>query len=579
MPDVRHHVMIAGLLMWSAAASALQAQTVSTDAPLAAAVAGQQRILDELNAILQEEKATLSDAAVQSALQALLEDERAQAESIRTLGRRTLGRPAAELTDQDRAEQAAIAGRQDALRDRYGRLETTLKAKSGGKNGETFGRFLAIAEEGRLAEQMSSAAQLIGENQLGRALQTTNAIIAVLEQMLVAAGQKVGGNANKGGGTPPGMMLPSLWLKGEGADLPFFARGGDTVDTLGQILAMLRQLEELARRQREIAERLAAGPADDADAIAGQEDDIRGQALTIGERLALLDPQMNALLMEAGASLGLTSERLRSGGAGAVTPAAQAAEQLVAATQRLQALWKDILARIKQFTQETAPLVGGGSGTPHGLSAAMKKLYERLTLMMLRATGALAEDIRRETALREQTVATRPAGELPGLGGEQEAIAAHVQKEVLPFNVSLDDLPEHLHTAPLRNPVPAAELLARAAEFMDTAAGKLRASDGPGAAAAESQAIAAMDEALLAMVDILQRLLGQLSPPGATPNGGAGLGMAMDPGGGEPGTTGWQADLLPTQREAVRQAFRGNFPQRYDKAIKRYYETIAREQP
>jgi len=58
------------------------------------AIEGQERVLAELARILREEKVMLSDGAVQLTLETLLSDEQKQADGIRELGKRTLGRKA-----------------------------------------------------------------------------------------------------------------------------------------------------------------------------------------------------------------------------------------------------------------------------------------------------------------------------------------------------------------------------------------------------------------------------------------------------------------------------------------------------
>jgi hypothetical protein len=54
-----------------------------------------------------------------------------------------------------------------------------------------------------------------------------------------------------------------------------------------------------------------------------------------------------------------------------------------------------------------------------------------------------------------------------------------------------------------------------------------------------------------------------------------GGGIALDPQLGGTGGQGWLFTLPSDKQESVRQAFRGSFPQRYETAIKLYYQALA----
>jgi hypothetical protein len=80
------------------------------------------------------------------------------------------------------------------------------------------------------------------------------------------------------------------------------------------------------------------------------------------------------------------------------------------------------------------------------------------------------------------------------------------------------------------------------------------------------------------MVHLLQKLLGQLAPPGMAAADGGGGGMALDPAGGSGRAKAWLFELPEEKRERIRQTFQSAFPRRYDSAIKLYYEAIAKDE-
>ncbi|MGQ9651538.1 MAG: hypothetical protein ACUVXJ_15635 [Phycisphaerae bacterium] len=193
-----------------------QATRPSTPAPaFVPAIEGQKRVLAELNRILQEEKVMLSDGAVQLALETLLSDEQKQAEGIRELGKRTLGRTAEELNAENRAERDRLSDGQDTLTDRYRRLEKGMENKATIKPDSVYTGLLAKATDSQLLQTMEDAGRQVRANQLSNALRSTNKVIKVLREMVAMASQKAGGTQDMDNTTGDGgFMAPSLRYKG-----------------------------------------------------------------------------------------------------------------------------------------------------------------------------------------------------------------------------------------------------------------------------------------------------------------------------------------------------------------------------
>ena len=158
------------------------------------------------------------------------------------------------------------------------------------------------------------------------------------------------------------------------------------------------------------------------------------------------------------------------------------------------------------------------------------------------------------------------------------ALRTRIAEEVIPFHIAPEDLPGHMRDAAgPGTTAPAVALLSDAMGRMARASAQLEKNAAQQALAYENESLELMAQALDLMVHILQRLLGQLSPPALAPGSGASRGMALDPAGGGLRAASWLFALPSEQREIPRQAFRVTFPRRYDRAIKLYYERIARE--
>ncbi|HPD29738.1 MAG TPA: hypothetical protein PLL20_07065 [Phycisphaerae bacterium] len=561
-----------------------QATQPTTPAPVfVPAIEGQKRVLAELGSILQEEKVMLSDGAVQLALETLLSDEQKQAEAIRELGRRTLGRTAEELSAEDRAERDRLFDGQDILTDRYRRLEKGMENKATIKPDSVYTGLLAKAADSQLLQTMEDAGRQVRANQLSNALRSTNKVIEVLREMVAMASQKAGStqdmdNTNGDGG----FMAPSLRYKGAAEKLAEFNWIGASADPLGHILRGLRLLEELTERQRAVAaatKTQAASKQASAD-LAKTETDIRRQALEVGAKLALLDPQIDQLIRKATASIDKARPAMEQGPlSDAVEPARRAADELAAATEYLRKLWQDILSRLKQHTQEAAAIEGAGGGIPHGMSKAQVEQIQKMVTMLLRATAALARVADAQTAILDRTRLAASEPELPSLKPDQEALAGAINNDVVPFDVSASQLPRDMLPQGVAASVnPVGDLLKDAVDRIGKAADALSKPDRAEAVKRESESLQAMTTAMDLMIKALQKLLGQLAPSAITPSGPGAAGMALDPSGGGRQAGGWLFGLPSQQQESVRQAFRETFPRRYDRAIKLYYQSIAREQ-
>ncbi len=549
----------------------------------APAIEGQKRVLSELGRILQEEKVMLSDGAVQLALETLLSDEQKQAEGIRELGRRTLGRKAEELSEQDRAERDRLSDGQDILTDRYRRLEKGMENKATIKPDSVYTSLLAKAADSQLAQIMDDAGKQVRANQLSNGLRSTNRAIEVLREMVAMASQKAGNVQDMDStGKDAGFMAPSLRYKGAAEKLAEFRWIGATADPLGHILRALHLLEELTERQRAVAAATKAQAASKQTAadLAKNETDIRSQALGVGEKLALLDPQIDQLIRKVTASIDKARPAMEQGPlSDAVEPASRAAEELAAATEQLRKLWKDILSRLKQYTQEATAIEGAGGGVPHGMSKAQVEQIQRMVTMLLRATAALARVTDAQTDLLDRTKSAAGDSEVPALKPEQEALARAIDNDVAPYDVSASQLPKDALPQGIAEGVnPVGELLKDAVDRIGKAATALGKPDRTEAIKREGESLEAMTTAMGLMIHALQRLLGQLAPSAITPSGAGAAGMALDPSGGGRQAGGWLFNLPSQQQESVRQAFREAFPRRYDRAIKLYYQSIAQEQ-
>lgn len=548
----------------------------------------QQQVLLQLDTILREEEVTLSDGAVLAALQSLLQDENRQVEGIRALGKRTLGKTAEELAEADKSERDKLANHQDACHDRYRRVVKMMETKSAASMDSPFTQMLKTAEDLEISQHMEETAKLIRENQLGRAFQMTNELVTSLNELikLLTRGGEPEIKQDKADGA--GFTAPSLAVKDPNKGLPQFDWGGGIPPAaLGRIFKSLRQMEDLVRRQNELVAKLKVrAPMDKvAEDLAAEQAAIRSEALEATAPLLELDPALGPLVRQAADSMDKAESPMKSGPlSDAIEPAQQAADELAAAFQHLRDTWKMLLALIKDFTQKAEFLMNQSNmQIPHGMSEEAAKEMERIALLMLRATAMLAEAIKQQTALVGDTTVAQPE-QLPPLRPRQEEVSRLLIDEVLPNNVAATAQPaaatkpedESAHTSRARAAT-ASDLLNDALLAIGRAVKELDIRDRTNALKSQQQALDQMTEAMQLMVAILQKLLGQLKIASlAMENGAAGT-VALDPSGRPIRSEGWSFDLPPRQREAVRQAFRGSFPQRYDRAIKNYYQAIARE--
>lgn len=575
--------MVAPCLLTAVSICLAQAtQPVIPSPVFGAAIEGQKSVLAELSRILQQEKVMLSDGAVQLALESLLSDEQKQADGIRELGKRTLGRKVEELRPQDLAERDRLVDSQETLTDRYRRLEKGMDTKVAAKPDSVYANLLSKAAEAQLAQMMADAGNQLRANQLGNGLRSTTRVIEVLREMVAMVSQKAGGSQDMNSdGKNAGFAAPSLLFKGAAEKLAEFNWIGASADPLGHILRALHLLEELTERQRKAAAAAKSQAASNhtSPALAKEETDIRRQALEVGAKLALLDPQIDRLIRKATVLIDQARPAMEQGPlSAAVEPAARSAEELAAATEYVRALWKSILARLKQYTQQAQAIEGAGGGVPHGMSKEQVEQLQRMVMMLLRATAALTRAIESQTGLVERTEAAQAASDLPLLGPEQEGLARRINDEVLPYDVSASSLPRDLLPRGVAESVdPVGDLLKDALAGMGNASAALTRSEKNEAVKRQNESIEAMTAALDLMIKALQKLLGQLAPSAITPSGAGAAGMALDPAGGGRQATGWLFGLPSQQQESVKQAFRETFPRRYDRAIKLYYQSIAQD--
>lgn len=555
----------------------------ATKTAFSSAIDEQRRVLAELARILKEEKVMLSDGAVQATLEALLKNETRQADRIRTLGKQTLGKKSEELTDQDRTDRDQLANDQEVYADRYRRLEKGIESKAGSRPDSVFVALLAIAEEAELTRHLDDASELIRANQLGRALGVTNQIVATLQQMVDAvSGTSGAADTGKDNSDAVKFTAPSLLYKAPGERLIQYGWSGVQAESLALIMRSVKRMEELTERQREVARqtKIRAEKEDTADDLAKEEWEIRYYALEIATEMALLDPEVDRLIRKATGTIQQAIPGMEKGPlSDAVGPSALAADQLQAATDRLRETWKDILERLRKYTMEAQHIMGAGGGIPHGASAEAMKKTQKMIFMMLRATGALTRAMERETALIEQTRTTQADGDLTTLKPEQDSLTTFVTKEVVPFSLTSDQLPPHLQAKMSHKLEQSTELLNDAVDRMQRASTALDKQDRPDSLKRETESLELMNDALQLMINLLQHLLGQYAQQAMAALGAGGsTTFSLNPAGGAGKAGGWLFELPSEKRETVRQAFRGSFPQRFDRAIKLYYQAIAQEE-
>jgi hypothetical protein len=547
------------------------------------AIEGQKLVLAELSRILQQEKVMLSDGAVQLALETLLSDEQKQADGIRELGKRTpLGSGAEQLSEQDRAERARLADSQDVFTDRYRRLEKGMETKAAAKPDSVYASLLSKASESQLSQTLTEAGKQVRANQLGNGMRSTNKAVEILKEMVAIVSQKAGNTKNTNDANAKlSFVPPSLVQKAPSDRLAEFAFTGSSADPLGNILRAVRLLEELAERQRKVASaaRSLAATKKTAPDLFKEETDIRRQALETGTKLAALDPQIDQLIRKATASIDKAMPGMEEGPLlGAVEPAAVAAQDLEAAAEYVRKLWKDILARLKLYTQQAQASVAAGQGVPHGPTKAQMEQIQQMVMMLLRATGVLTEAIDGQTKLIERTGAAPADTDLPPLKPEQEALGKTLTEDLMSLDLSAVHVPRDALPNGVSETVnPVGDLLKDAVDRMEKASVALAKPDRADAKKRQNESLEAMNTALDLMVKVLQRLLGQMAPTAITPSAGSGAGMVLDPSGGRRLAGTYTFGLTSQQQESVRQAFRETFPRRYDRAIKLYYQSIAQD--
>lgn len=565
-----------------------EAANTATDTPVQAAedgdavtvaytraVDGQQRIVADLARILNEEKVRLSDGAIQMGLEGLLKDEIRMRDRIRELGMQTLGKTERELTAEELALRNGMADEQDVFRDRYRRLEKVIEAKAAAEPNSVFALVLITAVDEDLARNLTRLGEEIRGNQLGRAIQTIEPVIATLETLVKA----IKGEASADGPDTDAQGItfgaPSLWFKSaEQALTDFPWAGADKTDALGRILRSMKRVEQLIERQTKVVEQTntRAPREQTAEDLAKEEWEIRFYALETGAELALLDPIFERLIRRAAGSIEEAIPPMEQGPLRhAIEPAERALAQLHEAHAQLQSIWKMFMALLKEYTQNAEPIIGGMMGIPHPPSEkeAMEKL--QLIYKLIRAVGALTQAIEREEALLPRTAEEDP---LTPVAEEQQALILVIDQDVLPHDVPATELRATQRSVRLIEGVTAAEVLEEAKDRMGRAIASMEAADRQEAVKWEGQAVELMTDALDVMMNVLQHLLGQFSPPGLAMEGIM-QGMGLDPTGAVDLPAGHAFQLLDADREQFMQAFRGEFPDRYADAIKLYYQALA----
>jgi tetratricopeptide (TPR) repeat protein len=592
--SVNHHYRVRGgcrMLLavvlggWSCCL-ARGADSGRTTSPFGPAIERQNYVLGELASIIDQDKRMLSDGMIQSGLQTLLSEEKKQLSGIGGLYPRTIGRKIEELAGQDRTDCNQLAENQELQTDQYRRLEKGLQTRAADNPDSAYAKLLSMATQGQLTEALAEAGKQIRINQLNNAGRSTNKAIGVLTDMVALLTQKAPGDK------PPDQsesattfQLPLEVLTKRNPGGPQSEWFTTQSDPLGAILQALQQLTELAERQGRVAASVKSQSAGKqmAPELVEEETKIRTEAVALGKRLTLLDPQIDQLIGKAALSIDQAMPGLEKGPlSDAVKPTAQAAEELEAAAGYVRKLWKDILAVLGDYLQNALASggKGGGSAPPKSLSPEQMERLQNLIMSLLRVTGALAKAIESENGLIERTQAASADAVLAPLKPEQEGIGKAINEGIPALQAEIRGLPKSMAN------ISGTEFFDIAMQFLkDTskcignAADALGRADKAEALKRENESLEAMTHALDQMVQALQRLLGQMTgPPGLTPSsGGHAAGMARKPDGGGQQVNGYLFRLTQQQQETVKRAFSDSFPRRYDRAIKLYYEAIAKE--
>jgi len=553
---------------------------------LTRAAAEQEAIVDRLNTILKEQRMALSDGALLGILQNLVTDEKKMIDRIKDLGRRTLGKELGDLTPEQAVELESLRSDQESVNDRYESFQHGAENKAMERPESAFTDVIMLASETNLPARIERTPALIADNQLARSLQEVTDIVSVLEGMVSLLGSGNDLESSKEGGGKLSFAPPHLW-KREGGALPSFPWTGATVDSLGDIMRSVSRLEEQAKRQREIADKVdalvKAGSAAPQPDLVTEENEIRKIVAEIRTKLGIIDPKMEEETGLAVEEIGRGVPHLETGALGlAAEPTRAAAEHLTAAAESLKATWKDILARIAQYSQEAELVASQAMGIPHGMSKKAMKQIQALVLALLRVTKGMTTTIQQEMLVRDYT--TVAAAEPSAATMDGEAIAAEQQgaldllnTQVIPFNILAPPYDER-HAPLKRRDFISHLLIEDASAHMELSEKRTAAGEYEKALENQTKALEFLEEAMAEMVLALQKLLGQFAPQAISAKDGMSMGVALrgDATGGL--GAGWAWELPERQRTEIQQAFRGSFPERYADLIQEYYRMIAAEE-
>jgi len=578
--------MVAGVVLPCRAEAPTSRPADAAVQALASAADVQRQVLRQLAQILREQKISLSDGAMLSSLQELLANMKKQRQEIMTLGRATLGKSQDQLTPTQRQQLDRLVQNQRMYASRYQYLQSDIERKALSRPESSFAAILAKTTEVRLLERFREAASLLEANRLARALPHIDVIIRTLEELIATMSGTPAEQEPTSQPGEAGFALQSLVLADPNMGIPQFPWSGDVVDALGEIMRSVRQLEELAKRQRQIAAQVAklAGSNRPEKKLGREEFEIRFYAIRIAEKIGVLDALVDREIRSAGQALRQAGQALQDGRtAQAVAPAKDAAEQLTRAAVGLRKAWDDILKRLAKYTAEAELVVSSSFGIPHGASKEWIEKLRQKIMKLLRATRALTEAIGRQTQLKDQTTAAHrqaTAGAGAKLATPQQALAQFLADEVIPYNVAPDKQSGKLGgVTVIEGEDKAGPLLEDARNAMHKAGKQLRSEQLTEAIAEQTEALDCMGDALRIMIVILQKLLGQYAPPGLAQGSGGQVGVAAKVSRLGRIGAGWAWNLPPRKRAELRQAFRGNFPARYERLIKLYYMNIAKEEP
>lgn len=566
-----------------AADTAAASPRLLAHASLVEAASIQRQALSIIASILSQQQLTSSDGQILMDLDVLIQDETMVQKGINQLGPKTLGRTADQLQEEDRKQLEELVRSQQVSTDRYARIQLSIERNALERPDSVFSKMLIQSAESGLSDHMQIAPQLLAENQLTKAIVEVNLALEGLIALRDLLGSSMGeiGAPAQGDLATTGFVLPSL-TKGLAQVLPFNYTG-ETMDFLVLIPMSIEELEKLAREQRVIANAVkqATAPVSNPASLAERELAVYKGVIEVSTGVGIIDAQVNALLISSASTVDIARTALLAGNvAASAEPAEKAAVDLATAAVMLKEKWEKIMDLLMEWTREAEAVMASSINTPHGQD---KKLLEELrqkVMLLLRATGGLSQAVVSERRVLELTQA---GGESTGseaareiLAASQESIAAFLGEQVIPFEILVvgESDPESGEGAN------ADTLIKSASAAIVASAASLRASDIPSALVKERQAVAELEDALADLVRQLQQLLGQFATQAQGKESSQGKGRSMRPPDGTAQEPGWNWDLLKRELDEMENVTRGgDFPDKYDREIKAYFNSLADAKP